>query len=270
MRTYSDDYKGNALAALKGNWKTAVLTGFLASLFGGTVISSGSGSSTRYEERVSTNDLDAFFSSQLWQDIAPVVLSVVAVLLVWTLVTIVVGGAVRLGYAKFNLKLIDHEPVQLADLFAQKHRLGPGFCMNFLISLYTFLWSLLLFIPGIIKSYAYAMTPYILAENPDMTANEAITRSREVMNGWKFDLFCLHLSFLGWDLLCAAPAALLLLWAILRVDAGMMGWSALWWVLPLSLVLTAGYLFLRPYMEAAHAAFYRHISQNTFEVLPEA
>lgn len=71
----------------------------------------------------------------------------------------------------------------------------------FLMGLYTALWSLLFIIPGIVKSYAYSMAPYILAENPDMTANEAITRSKEITMGHKGDLFVMDLSFIGWGLL---------------------------------------------------------------------
>ena len=49
--------------------------------------------------------------------------------------------------------------------------------------LYIALWSLLLVIPGIVKSYSDAMTPYIMSEHPSLTANEAITESRRIMNG---------------------------------------------------------------------------------------
>lgn len=66
---------------------------------------------------------------------------------------------------------------------------------------YIFLWSLLFLIPGIIKAYSYAMTPYILAEHPELSVNEAIDRSRAMMKGHKFDYFFLQLSFIGWMLL---------------------------------------------------------------------
>lgn len=78
---------------------------------------------------------------------------------------------------------------------------GRIWLLFFLMGLYTLLWSLLFFIPGIVKSYAYSMAPYILAENPDMTANEAITRSKEITMGHKGDLFVMDLSFIGWGLL---------------------------------------------------------------------
>ena len=73
------------------------------------------------------------------------------------------------------------------------------------------------------------MTGYILAEHPDLTAGEAIERSREMMSGNRWRLFCLRISFIGWDILC-------------------------------SLTLGIGNLWLRPYRQAAEAAFYREVS----------
>ncbi|MBQ2707721.1 MAG: DUF975 family protein [Clostridia bacterium] len=70
-----------------------------------------------------------------------------------------------------------------------------------LVSLYTYLWSLLFIIPGIVKAYAYAMTPYILAKFPNVDAVSAIDISRRIMNGRKADLFVVDLSFIGWNLL---------------------------------------------------------------------
>lgn len=71
----------------------------------------------------------------------------------------------------------------------------------FLMSLYIFLWTLLLVIPGIIKTYEYAMVPYILAENPEIDAKRAFELSKEMMQGEKWNYFVLQLSFIGWYLL---------------------------------------------------------------------
>ena len=71
----------------------------------------------------------------------------------------------------------------------------------FLMQVYLFLWSLLFAIPGIIKSYSYRLVPYILADNPDMNSDDAITLSREMMNGQKFEVFVLDLSFFLWWIL---------------------------------------------------------------------
>lgn len=81
---------------------------------------------------------------------------------------------------------------------------GKMFVMNF----YLFLWFLLLIIPGIVKSYAYRMVPYILAEDPTMPISDAIDKSKSMTNGIKMDMFILDLSFLGWYLLGLIPCGL--------------------------------------------------------------
>ena len=97
-----------------------------------------------------------------------------------------------------------------------------------LMGIYVFLWCLLLYIPGLIKSYSYSMTYYVLKDNPDMKFNAAIERSMAMMKGHKADLFYLHLSFIGWGLLCI-------------------------------LTLGIGYLWLMPYTMSAQACFYEGI-----------
>ena len=150
------------------------------------------------------------------------------------LIHFVVGGAITLGYVKFNLNLIDHKPATFVQLFSEFHRFGAGFVMQLLRGIYTFLWSLLFVIPGIYAAYGYAMTPYILLENPEMTANEAITKSKELMYGNRWRLFCLEISFIGWSLLAAL------------------------------FTLGIGFFWLVPYMEASFAAFYREIKVEKY------
>ncbi len=75
--------------------------------------------------------------------------------------------------------------------------------------LFEFLWTLLFIIPGIIKSFSYALTPYILAKYPEVPAKDALKISMKLMNGRKFDLFILYLSFIGWELLSALTFGLL-------------------------------------------------------------
>ena len=82
----------------------------------------------------------------------------------------------------------------------------------FLVGIFTSLWALLLIVPGIVKFYAYAMTPYILIDNPELSANQAINLSKKMMKGHKFDLFFLHLSFIGWYFLSIFTFGIGLLW----------------------------------------------------------
>ena len=253
----SADYRALARDTLRGRWKTAVLTGFVASLLGATIVN-GTNSITSGASQ--NNDITpSEFTGLLLQSSGGRFLAVVLVcILVWALFTFIVGGAVWLGYARFNLNLADRRNAAFSDLFSQKSRLWDGFCMKFFQSLYVALWTLLLVIPGIVKSYSYAMTPYIMAEHPSLTANEAITESRRIMQGNKWRLFCLDFSFLGWELLCALPM-LAGFWLVFNVFASAEA-VAVAAVLLAAVPLSVGYFFLRPYEEAAWAVFYRDIT----------
>lgn len=83
---------------------------------------------------------------------------------------------------------------------------------SLLMAVYVFLWTLLLIIPGIIMGYAYAMTPYIMHEHPELSSSECIKASKDMMRGYKWKLFCLDLSFIGWVLLGLLSLGIGLLW----------------------------------------------------------
>ena len=119
------------------------------------------------------------------------------------------------------------ESVDLENLFDgfRGGRYTRVFCALFLVNLFTFLWALLLIIPGIMKAFSYALTPYIIMDEPELTARQAITRSCEIMQGRRWKLFCLYLSFIGWGILSL-------------------------------LTFGIGFLWLVPYMNASIAAFY--------------
>ena len=255
---YAADFRADAREALRGRWPIAILTGFVASLIGAHIATSGGGSSNSNNDSTRAVVRD-FQATEFWLQYRTLIIAAIVLLVIWLIVTIVIGGAGKLGYATFNLKLVDNKDVALADLFSQFHRLGDGFCMNFLMGLYTLLWTLLFIIPGLIKTYSYAMTPYILAENPGMTATDAITESRRIMDGNKWRLFCLGFSFIGWGLLCAAPT-LIALFIVSRIAIETQSLAVLLWIIPASIPSFIGSLFLTPYQEAAWAAFYRDVS----------
>ena len=257
---YAADFRAEARDALRGRWPIAVLTGFVASLIGANIATGGGGGGNSNSDSDSTRMLiEEFTGTEFWLQFRAIIIGLLVALVIWLIITIVIGGAGKLGYAIFNLKLVDNKEAEFKDLFSQFHRLGDGFCMNFLVGLYTVLWTLLFVIPGIIKTYSYAMTPYILAENPGMTATEAITESRRIMDGNKWRLFCLSFSFIGWALLCAAPL-LIALGILIGIAVRTMSFLPILWIIPLSIPLSIGSLFLTPYQEAAYAAFYRNIS----------
>ena len=145
----SSDFKSIALDALRGKWRTAILTGFIASLMGACITSGGGSSNSSSRNSSSQAIIQDFRATQFWENYGTLIMIGIALLVVWLIVTIVIGGAGKLGYATFNLKLVDHKAASLSDLFSQFHRLWDGFCMNFLTGLYLFLWTLLV-IPGIV------------------------------------------------------------------------------------------------------------------------
>lgn len=116
--------------------------------------------------------------------------------------SIFLGYPMLYGYTKFHMAL--------SKGFGNTDQLFDGFRENYLDNavtilisrLYLLLWTLLLFIPGIIKSYSYSMIPYILVDKDyNIFNNDAISKSRELMTGNKWKLFKLQLSFIGWHLL---------------------------------------------------------------------
>jgi uncharacterized membrane protein len=222
----SSDIRYRARQDLAGKWGVAILAGFLAALLGGLVSSSGGGNI----------DLDQQEIARLPDVLKTYLLIAASIGAVMGTITLIVGGTVELGYSKFLLKMHDGEDAKVEDLFSQFHRFGDGFCQRLLRALFVALWSLLFVIPGIVASLKYAMTPFILAENPGMTASEAITASKELMDGHKADLFFLQLSFIGW--------------AILNV-----------------FTLGIGSLWLVPYINASYAAFYRSICNRRDNVV---
>ena len=106
------------------------------------------------------------------------------------------------------------ETLKVKGLFKafKKPYYGKSIGLYLLTAIFIMLWTLLLIIPGIIKSLSYALAPYILADNPELTANEAINRSMEMMNGHKMRLFLILLGYLGFTLLSILALGIPLLW----------------------------------------------------------
>ncbi len=100
------------------------------------------------------------------------------------------------------------------DAFSGFSDFWSAFKVNFLVGLFTALWSLLFVIPGIIKAFSYSMAMYILAENEGMPALEAISRSKEMMEGHKMEYFVLSLSFIGWAFLTVITFGLAGIWVM--------------------------------------------------------
>lgn len=114
---------------------------------------------------------------------------------------ILVSPALAMGMNKVYLALASGEGLKMERLLDGFDHWWAAFKVQFLSSLYKGLWSMLFVIPGIVKHFSYAMAPFIIAENPELDADDAITLSRKMMKGYKWKLFTLEFSFIGWHLL---------------------------------------------------------------------
>lgn len=143
--------------------------------------------------------------------------AVIGVMLVFILILGIVGIALSIFVfnplevnAKRFFIISRVQPADLNELgFCFKNSYMNVVKVQFLRELFTFLWSLLFIIPGVIKSYEYRMIPYILAESPDMDYQEAFRISRDMMYGEKWETFVLDLSFIGWNFLSVFTCGLL-------------------------------------------------------------
>ena len=107
----------------------------------------------------------------------------------------------------------------MSQIFKGFNHFGKTLIIYILVNIYVILWSLLLIIPGIIAGYKYSMTYYILVDNPEISASEAITKSKEMMNGNKAKLFWLLLSFIGWYFLSIISGGIGFIWLVPYVSA---------------------------------------------------
>lgn len=241
------DFRQMAREALRGRWLWAVLAGVIAAIFGVTEgflpdinfhFADGAPqvSAEIFGQDIVLNGISGnpSFDKFLYSGITYVLILSLVILIA----RLILGGIVAAGYAKYNLELMDGREVGVDTLFAYFPQWKTMLIANILQAIYVLLWTLLFIIPGIIAAYRYSMTYFILAENPEMRASEAISRSKELMNGNKWRLFCLDFSFIGWALLA-------------------------------SLAMGIGNLFLTPYRRAANAAFYRDITGRTDEIRVE-
>ena len=221
------DYKNAALAALKGNWGKGVLATviYMAVIY----IAMGPYLYQTFQFQTTMTAVD----TMSYPDLLAQMSKLYGYMGLYYLVTIFVIAPLGVGFFNaFRQLLVAGDREIPANMYkiATKNYWHKVWGM-FLMGLFTALWTLLFIIPGIVKMFSYAMTPFILEENPDLTANEAIDRSRAMMKGHKFDLFWLLLSFIGWGILCA-------------------------------FTLGIGTLWLLPYMQTSIAAFYEDVKAD--------
>ena len=236
----AEDFRRIARNALTNKWFIAVAVGLVASILGGI-----SGGGPEFKVNIDGSNISMNFNvagqtiksigtnGGVDSEVGMFILASLPIIIIASLfaavIYFVLGGFIGVGYAKFNLNLVDKKNAAFETLFEYFSRWKTTTIARLLRALYVFLWSLLFIIPGIVAGFSYAMTDYILAENPEMSASEAISRSKEMMEGNRLRLFCLEFSFIGWSILCAFTMGI-------------------------------GNLWLTPYRQAATAAFYREVS----------
>lgn len=223
------ELKERAKEALKRNYWKIVLVSLIGMLIGGGLGSSGiSGGGSDIRDMASDNVKEHFTEHENddvdWegaeavlddiqmdirpQDIVAVAFTVIVVLIVAAIVLaigialdVLLLNPVQVGINRFMLKSLD-DTARIAEVgYTFDHNYKNGVKVMFFKDLYVVLWSLLFIVPGIYKAYQYRMVPYILGENPDMTYQEVLQRSKDMMDGQKWDAFVLDLSFILWHML---------------------------------------------------------------------
>jgi len=229
----ASEFRADARNALSGRWGGAVGTTFVASLLGANVLMSGTStvSGNAVNQSDSFQQMTEQMPAETLKYVMAAVIAISSVLAIAGIVQFIVGAFVSLGLIQYNMNLIDGKEALIGELFSKSSMLGKALWLRLRMGIFTLLWTLLLIIPGIIKSYSYSMAGFIMTENPEIDAKEAMEVSINMMKGNKWRLFCLQLSFIGWILLGV-------------------------------LTLGIGLLFVEPYMNAAYASFYDEISRD--------
>lgn len=219
------ELKERAKEALKRNYWKIVLVSLIGMLIGGGLGSSGiSGGGSDIRDMASDNVKEHFTEHENddvdWEgaeavlddiqmdirprDIVAVAFTVIVVLIVAAIVLaldVLLLNPVQVGINRFMVKSLD-DTARIAEVgYTFDHNYKNGVKVMFFKDLYVVLWSLLFIVPGIYKAYQYRMVPYILGENPDMTYQEVLQRSKDMMDGQKWDAFVLDLSFILWHML---------------------------------------------------------------------
>ena len=212
MMTTNQEFKNSALAVLKGNWLNAVLSSLVFSVV--MCIVTGASSIVLFFSDVFNFPLCGTGAGGF--------------LLMW-----LVGMPVTVGFYYSFCALYTYSDARLVqNIFNYGFKYyGRAIGGMLLVVVFTFLWSLLFVIPGIVKGYSYALTPYILIDDPQISIRDAVRKSQRMMSGQKFNLFYLQLSFIGW-------------WILSILTGGI------------------GFLWLIPYNTTSMAVFYRNLRDN--------
>lgn len=234
-------FKQKARAALRGNWQTALLVSFFSGIFA---------TAASLLQTVAFPDVLSYASYGMYNEYYAALMKVpagtIAGLGVLSLLSFVLTPALMLGCNHYFVCRIKGEDLGMAGLWSRMNVMLRALWLEIVMVVRIFLWGLLLVVPGVIAAIRYSMAPYYMAEDPTLSASEAIEKSKHAMQDMKTSYFALILSFVGWSL--AAMAMQMLLGYIGVVVA-----------------LVAGQfmqLMISAYMNAACASFYLAVSSQ--------
>lgn len=199
MKIQISDIKRQSLQSLKGEWGLVVLLSFIMFIMYyifPTII-----------EIIVSGGFTEWFN----QEDTPIGAAIV------NLIIIILQIPFSIGVYWFYLSLVRENNPNIANVFSIYSNGKTSMKLigaSILQGIFVFLWSLLLFIPGIIKSISYSQTFYILRDHPEYSILEAISESRRKMVGFKWKYFLLGLSFIGWGILCLFTLGIGFLWLI--------------------------------------------------------
>ena len=200
------ELKIRAKAAVKMYYWKMVLVALILSMIGGGA--SGVGSRSASDNSAGSGASSMFEGINMQVAMIAVIIVLVVVVIALAL-SVFVFNVLEVGCRGFFSRSMTEDPELglIADGFTQNY----WNCVKtqFLKSLFIGLWSLLFVIPGVIKAYEYRMVPYLLAEHPEMSSGEIFARSKEMMQGNKWDTFVLDISFVGWVLLSGITLGIL-------------------------------------------------------------
>ncbi|MBO5981905.1 MAG: DUF975 family protein [Clostridia bacterium] len=212
----ASEHRELARGALSGRWGLAIGAGLVA-----TALMGGTSFSFSFPANFENESFYEAFNHLSNEEIMAFVAIVISVFAAIFAIAFIAGSLygifssiIQAGYASFNLKLIDYEEPAFRDLFSQFRNAKSVIVAYLLRFAFELIGYMLFIIPGIIISYNYAMVPYILADNPSVSGKEALRISKEMMQGNRLRLFCLQLSFIGWELLTVLSFGVGLIWLI--------------------------------------------------------
>lgn len=211
--------KLNTRARMRGYLGNAILVSLIATLLGVTRTTIKFNFSTYTDDGQSYSVLPTYmqrFLKEYFPAVAAVIAGLAVVLIAsWLLYTVFFSNVLRVGRAGWFMRYSRGEYPGVGQMFASFRIYNPSMVSMLLVDVYTFLWTLLFIIPGIVKAYAYRLVPYIIYENPSLPPAEALRISEQIMRGRKGELFIFDLSFIWWNLLSFITAGIV---GIIYVD----------------------------------------------------